>query len=161
MKMSLRRNRPFQSLNECVNPEYMRGGTNVTVKDSIDFCIYDIYREALRRRNKGYEIVIFLPNYIGKRSIMQHIFIGLSEKVGPIGIKLEIGEECDYPHLQVDFVSMSRVHPKCSIPVSWNDDLTDWTWKDVVNHGEYYSSSSSEVWPPPHYQMRAQAYKTF
>lgn len=155
--MTMRRNRPFRSLDECVNPEYMRGGTNVTVKDSIDFCISDIYTEALRRRNKGYEIIIFLPNYSGKRSIMQHIFMELSEKVGPVGIKLDIGEECDYPHLQVDFVSMSSDLPKCSIPVSWNDDLADWTWQDVVNHGEYYSSSSSEVWPPSHYRMRAQA----
>tara|TARA_B100000795_G_scaffold79789_1_gene57236 strand:- start:316 stop:906 length:591 start_codon:yes stop_codon:yes gene_type:complete len=41
------------------------------------------------------------------------------------------------------------------IPTHWRDSEKDWTWKDVCENGQYYSTSSSESWPRPEYQKNA------
>ena len=41
------------------------------------------------------------------------------------------------------------------IPTRWNDSEPDWTWQDVCKNGHYYSTSSTETWPRPHYKQRA------
>lgn len=151
----MQRSRPFSSLNECVNPEYMLGGNNVTVKDTMDYCIQRIFTKALQRRNRGYRVTIQLPNYNGKRSILQHIFMTLSDKLVD-GISIDVGEEAFWPDVDVKFVAMSANIPDLCLPVRWHDNLPDWTWECVCQHPELYSSGSKDVWPPAHYKMRAQ-----
>lgn len=155
------RNRQLQSLYECVNPEYLRAwGGGVTVKDAIDYSIECIVAKAIRRRNTGYEVRMWLPNYTGKRRLMEHIFTKLSERLQKTSIRLDIGDEPHGPKdIMIDFVAFTTPRPKYSIPTSWNDDLKDFTWSDVIAHGHLYSSSSSDVWPPVDFKMRAQREK--
>lgn len=37
------------------------------------------------------------------------------------------------------------------IPTHWLDNEDDYTWAQVCQDGQYYSSSSSETWPRPEY----------
>ena len=152
------RNRPVASLNECLNPEYLSAwGGGPAVKDAIDFSIESIAARARRRHNRGYEVHVILPDYTGKRSIMEHIFMALTRKFTGYHIKLEIGTEKKAPKdILVDFVPFTTVRRKGTLPVLWNDDFSDFTWEDVIRHPEYYSSSSTDVWPPSEYSMRAQ-----
>ena len=149
------RSRPFSSLHECVNPEYMTAGNNVTVGDTIDYCLNNVWEKALRTRNRGYDVTICLPNYTGKRSILQHIFLELTDRLVD-GIRLDVGRDAYYHDVEVKFVAMSANIPKLSVPVCWHDNLQDWTWSDVCARPELYTSSSKDVWPPEHYKMRAQ-----
>ena len=151
-----KRCRPFRSLNECVNPEYMRFGNIVTIGETITHCIGRIVEKARQRQNRGYVVTIYLPNFTGKRSIMQHIFMEFSELIRGMNVKLDISdEEVYYPDLDVSFCAMNVDLPDMSIPVCWDDQLTDWTWEHVCANPQYYSTSSSDVWPPVHYSMRA------
>lgn len=57
--------------------------------------------------------------------------------------------------VQAAFHNGLKSKNKIDIPTHWNDSELDWTWTDVCNHGEYYSSSSTEVWPRPEYARKA------
>lgn len=37
------------------------------------------------------------------------------------------------------------------IPTHWRDNEEDYTWAQVCEDGQYYSTSSSETWPRPEY----------
>jgi hypothetical protein len=41
------------------------------------------------------------------------------------------------------------------IPTHWNDSELDWTWENVCKNGQYYATSSTEVWPRPEYNTSA------
>lgn len=153
------RDRPFVSLKECVNPEYINNwGSPVTVKDVIDDRIRDVVRRAFKRHNRGYQVRLLLPpDYNGRRSIVTHIFMSLKEEVSSHGIIIELGNERELVgDLVIHFVPLTLHPQKLGIPVCWKDDLKDWTWNDVVSHGGLYASSSKDVWPPEEYRMRAQ-----
>ena len=151
-----KRCRQFRSLNECVNPEYMRYSNIVTTGEMITHCIGQIVDKARARQNRGYLVTIYLPNFTGKRSIMQHIFMEFSERIRGMNVKLDISdEEVYYPDVDVSFCAMKRDLPEMSIPVCWDDQLDDWTWQNVCANPQHYSTSSSEKWPPVHYSMRA------
>jgi len=133
----------------------MIAGNNVTVEDTIDYCLENIWKKALRTHNRGYEVTICFPNYEGKRSILQHIFLQLSDKLVD-GIRLDVGRDAHYHDIDVKFVAMSTNIPKLAVPVCWHDHLQDWTWSDVCAQPDLYSSGSKDIWPPDHYKMRAQ-----
>lgn len=153
------RSRPFKSLNECTNPEYLNHWNYpVTVKDAIDFSIDNIVDVAYRKLNRGYGVRVLLPDYTGCRSIMEHIFVTLTTKFSDRRyIELAIGDEKVYSgDIVIDFVAMATHPTKRTIPIRWEDDLKDWTWCDVVAHGGgLYPRSSTDVWPPAEYKMRA------
>lgn len=45
------------------------------------------------------------------------------------------------------------------IPTHWDDLEKDYTWAEVCENGQYYSTSSSETWPRPEYARRAELEK--
>ena len=152
------RNRPFASLYECINPEYLKGWYYpVTVKDAIDVSLHKIVTKAIRKRNRGYEVRVLLPDYNGKKEILQHIFTFLSKEFSSYPyIRLAIvDEEIFAGDIVIEFVAMT-LHPiEGTIAIRWEDLLEDWTWCDVVENGGLYTSSSSDIWPPAEYKMRA------
>lgn len=152
------RQRPIKSLYECVNPEYLSAwGGGATVKDAIDFSIAQISATAYRRRNTGYRVHVLLPDYNGKRTIVEHIFTKLSEKLRGSDISMRISDEIfGCKDVIVHFVPFSENRPRNSIPVCWEDDLADFTWSDVIANSQLYSSSSKDIWPPAEFKMRAQ-----
>jgi hypothetical protein len=152
------RSRTFKSLNECVNPKYLKHWNYaVTVKDAIDFSITRIVDVALRKRNRGYEVRVLLPDYTGCRSIMEHIFVSLSAQFSNHrDIELAIGDEKMHAgDIVIEFVAMATHPAKRTIPIRWEDELNDWTWCNVVANGGLYPSSSTDVWPPTEYKIRA------
>ena len=150
--------RKFKHLDECVNHEYHgEWGRPVTVKDAIMYSIYCIEDRALRRISNCGELNVLLPNFIAKTQIVKYIFNTFTYKFQGTHVNLLIGDtKFGKNDIVVNFVPLTEHRPKFGIPVSWNDDLPQWTWKDVIAHGEYFSSSSTSIWPPLEYKLKAQ-----
>ena len=148
--------RGFKSLNECINPEYHRAwGHGVTVKDCIDNAIFHIVCKAMRRYGKHGYLTVFLPDFNGKPKILEHIFFSLKKEFHGYDIELAIGDEkYRRQDIVVQFVPLTPEKPKYAIPVGWNDNLDQWTWKNVCEYGGY-PTSSTQIWPPEEYKMKA------
>lgn len=149
--------RGFKSLDECVNPEYHDAwGCCVTVKDAINHAIWEIERRAFKRYSRRGYMNIFLPDFNGKPKILEHIFFSLSDKFKGYNIKIQIGDEKYHKwDIVVKFTPFALEKAKYAIPVGWDDDLPQWTWQDVCRYG-HYPTSSSQIWPPEEYKIKAQ-----
>ena len=149
--------RGLKSLDECVNPEYHRAwGCCVTVKNAIDYAISLIEDKAFKRYSHRGRVNVFLPDFNGKPKVLEHIFFSLSGKFRGYNIKLQIGDEkYNKWDIVVRFTPFTLEKTKYTIPVGWDDDLPQWTWQDVCRYSGY-STSSSEIWPPEEYKMKAQ-----
>ena len=150
----MNRDRPVRSLKECVNPEYLRAwGGRVSVGEAITFAVEKIVEQAFRRSWRyGRAVNIIFPNFNGKRSIVQHMYFTMKEKLGKSECEIILGDEKEMPgDILIQLVPFSNVRPRHSIPVSWKDNLNDWTWQNVIDHEQYYSTSSSDIWPPIEY----------
>ena len=150
------RRRGFKSLDECVNPEYhWAWGCPVTVKEAIDNAIDDIADRAFRRYSRIGYMNVLLPDFEGKPRILEYIFFSLSAKFHGHDIRLQIGDLAYYEwDIVVQFTPFALEKPKNAIPVGWDDELAQWTWKDVCQYGGYATSSTCQ-WPPEEYKMKA------
>ena len=148
--------RGLKSLDECVNPEYHRAwGGCVTVKDAIDNAICSIEDTAFKRYSYKGRMNVFLPDCNGKVEILEHIFYSLSTKFQSYNIKLHIGDEkYNKWDIVVQCTPFTLEKTKYAIPVGWDDNLPPWTWQDVCRYTRY-STSSSQVWPPKEYKIKA------
>jgi len=159
--INMSRCRGFKSLDECVNPiYYTTWGCSVTVKQCIANCFYIIEQKAYRRISHHGYVNLILPNFTTtSRETLEYIHhlctqLVLTEK----SIEIIIGTEKRNKHdIVVNFVPFSLQRGANCIPVSWQDNEKDYSWQQVIDNPQYYSSSSTDVnvWPPLEYQIKA------
>jgi len=156
------RSRGFKYLTECVNPEYHNDwGGPTTVKDAIDYCVYTIEQRAWQKISH-YGSVNLLLSCRCKINVViyNYIHASLAQKFTGTNITLLIGDEkrCNRD-MVVRFVPMTIKKEKNTVPVAWCDDLSNWTWKNVIDYGSLSTSSTSstaDVWPPLEYKIQVQ-----
>ena len=154
----MKRTRRLHSLKECVNPEYLDAwGGRASVRDAIEYSIDQIAHRAYKRSLRhGRCVSIIFPNFNGKRSIVQHMYFTMREKLSRTECEIILGDEEQMSgDILVQLVPFTKERSRHCIPVGWHDDLDDWTWQDVIKHAEYYSTSSSDTWPPYEYLKNA------
>ena len=154
----MRRCRGIKHLDECVNLEYLHEWGGPSVKDAIRQAIDDIQERAERRLWRTGAFNVLLPELHAKPNIVEYIFVELSRRFPDpscIGLRMEDQQQFR-EDLLIKFVPFTPKKPKNAIPVSWDDDLPDWTWQDVVDDGgRHYATSSKQTWPPVQYLWKA------
>ena len=155
------RSRGLKHLEECVNPEYLYVWGGPSVKQAISSALDDIQERAERRFWKRGTFNILLPELHAKPGIVEFVYIQMSTRFpNPSCIGIRMQDEKQFSEdMRVQFVPFGLQKIKNAIPISWHDDLPDWTWKDVVEHPNYYATSSNQIWPPREYAFKAQRYK--
>ena len=79
----------------------------------------------------------------------------MSKEFQGYDIELAIGDEkYRKQDIVVQFVPLTPEKPKYAIPVGWNDNLEQWTWKNVCEY-DGYPTSSTQIWPPEEYKIKA------
>lgn len=145
-------------LDEAINPCYLCFFGQTSVKDAINTSIRNIEEIVHRKLTKYGELRIFVTNFEGDHSVYNHIQEQLLLKFSRPDIQLICADEKyaskDVLIHFVPFTTSKR--PKYAIPYCWKDNEKNWTWKDVINNGQHYSSSSTDIWPPFEYRMKAQ-----
>ena len=156
----MNRDRNFTSLHECVNPIYHKAwGHCVTVKHAIDVSFYQIEQRAYRIHSKFGYLNIVIPNLRTHNEILQYLYTFFLRFTGTT-ISVVVGSAKRNRHdIVVKFVPLTRHKRKYAIPVGWCDNIKDYTWQQVLDNGQHYSSSSTDVWPPHEYKIRAQIEK--
>ena len=152
------RQRFFATLDECVNPIYQpEWGDPVTVRDAVDFAWNNAVQSAYRKITKHGHVRLMIPDV----RVGPHLIHYLQSQChfGDANIQVLVGDVQQYRHdILLKFVPMTRHCPPYAIPYCWNDNEPDWKWQDVLDHGNY-SSSSSQIGPPPDYLRKAQEEK--
>jgi hypothetical protein len=153
------RNRGFTSLNECINPIYFDvWGHFVTVKECIRHCFFIIKQKAYRRISQHGHVNLILHDFTTtSRETVGYIHQLCMELVtAEKDIEIIIGtEKWNKNDIVVKFVPFSLQRGKYCIPVGWQDNEKDYSWQQVIDNPQYYSSSSTDVWPPLEYQKLA------
>jgi len=145
-----------------LNPVYFEEwGRVVSVKDCIKSCFGNIERKACRRIDQRGSATIVLPPLVTTPTVVEYIstlFLELynQERYIEVCFDTEKSNKCD---ILVEWVPISLSRPDDAIPVGWADDEEEYTWQDVVTNGHHYPSSSTAVWPPLEYQLKAQQEK--
>ena len=160
------RSRLIHNVDECVNPLYHSAcGNAVSVKDAINHVFRQIHRSAQKiSSNYSYANIYFPPlraslnicQYIQNIKLQLVIWTNNNPewKITVIDCGKTISD--DRRDIHVSYGTMETDLSKHCFPIAWHDNERDWTWCDVVEHPEYFSSSSTDVWPPEEYKKRAQ-----
>lgn len=151
------RNRGFTSLDECVNPIYYKAWGSIVTVQKVIKSSFDVIEQKLYRRIATYGYVnLIIPNLKANMEILKYIYSLCMQLVSP-HIKIMVGnEKWNKQDIVLDFVPFTlKKTSKYSIPIGWNDNEEDYTWQDVIENGQYYSSSSTDIWPPLEYRIKA------
>ena len=157
---NMSRCRGFKSLDECVNPIYYNTwGCSVTVKQCIANCFYTLEQKAYRRISQHGYVNLILPDFTTSRVTLEYIHQLCTQLVATEkNIQIIIDTEKWNKHdIVVNFVPFCLQRRANCIPVSWQDNEKDYSWQQVIDNPQYYSSSSTDVnvWPPLEYQIKA------
>jgi hypothetical protein len=144
-------------LDEAINPCYVPEWGQASAKDAINTAIFFIEEIVHRRLAKYGEIRMIVPQFEGDYSVYEYIQEQLLLKFSRPDIQVICGsEKFSSKDVLIRFVPFTIKRPKYAIPYCWKDNEKDWTWEDVINNGQYYSSSSTDIGPPFEWRMRAQ-----
>lgn len=160
------RQRPIDRLDTPVNPCYLNKWYGaVSVKDVID-AAFDVAwdrAETLAARTGQVSIVAEpwqdvspeVHHYLNLKLQCLDILASEHSRRYESSIKLNVDCSKVVEIRQSTFHNGLKGKNVIDIPTHWHDSEPDWTWQDVCKNGQYYSTSSTEIWPRPKYKQRA------
>lgn len=167
------RHRHIESPMVPINPRYVSHWFGaVSVADAINNAFERALERAIHYGNRHGGVTIIVPSRWQGCSTRMKSF--LNERLSTLlRYAREAGQkyECDiyvdkgrrtnkYVEMrQTAFHLQSFERNVFDIPTHWKDLEKDYTWTEVCENGEYYSTSSSETWPRPEYARRAELEK--
>lgn len=162
------RQRAIQKLDVPVNPCYLnRWYGAVSVRGAIDAAFNEVWDRAEELASKRGQAIIWVDQWQDVAPEVEH-YLNLKLQCLEVfaanhTMYYESTIELNPPFCgsnvveiyQVAFHNGSQSKNVIEIPTHWCDSEKDWTWKDVCENGQHYSTSSSESWPRPEYQKNA------
>lgn len=165
---TMSRQRAIKKLDIPVNPCYLnRWYGAVSVRAAIDAAFNEVWARAEYLASKYGEVMILtepwqdvapeVEHYLNLKLQCLDIFASKHTMYFESNIKMNppfYGSKI-VEMRQVAFHNGLKSKNVIDIPTHWRDSEKDWTWKDVCENGQHYSTSSSESWPRPEYQKNA------
>ena len=167
-QQTMSRQRAIDKLDIPVNPCYLKRWYGaVSVRTAIDAAFNEVWERAEYLASKRGEVMIWVEPWLDVAPEVEQY----------LNLKLQCLDMFASKH-SMYFESTIKLNPPfygskvveirqsafhnglksknvIDIPTHWRDSEKDWTWKDVCENGQYYSTSSSESWPRPEYQKNA------
>ena len=149
-----------------VNPCYLQKYGGVSVRDAIDNAFNAAWERAELLASRRGQSEIYVDPWHDVSSDMEHY---LNLKLQCLDILVSRHNNCYESTIRINenyggkVVEIRQAHFHnglerrniINIPTHWNDSEPEWTWEDVCNNGQYYSTSSHETWPRPEYKVKA------
>ena len=159
------RAKQIESVDTPVNPIYVPKWFGcVSVADAINASFERIFDRALRMATRRGESTVVVP--VEWKNCSRNVAAFLRCKLDQLHmLSLQAGHKYNcvvnvntypktslYVELRQCAFHLNGVDKNVGdIPTHWQDNEEDYTWAQVCEDGQYYSTSSSETWPRPEY----------
>lgn len=161
------------SVDTPINPRYVEHWFGVvSVGDAINNAFKRIFDRALRLATRYGEATVIVPtswkdcskNMVAFLNVKLQMLEMIAYQAGmQYNCTIHIGTERrthKYVELQQCVFHLNKFEKNVGdIPTHWRSGGGGYTWTQVCANGQYYSSSSSEIWPPPAYVRLSQLEK--
>lgn len=159
------RTKHIESVDTPINPVYVGYWFgSVSVADAINGAFERIFDRALHMASRHGESTVILPSEWKDCSRNMSKFLCCKTKqLKMMALEAGLKYNCVIHVGKCHLTSRSVELRQCAfhtspfdknvgdIPTHWRDNEEDYTWAQVCENGEYYSTSSSERWPRPEY----------